>query len=272
MPNLLPCEFSLIRYVPDIVTGEFTNIGVILREADSQTTTVKFTRDWHRVRSLDPDADVAMLESLESELALRFAEGVALKVNAKPILETLEDSLSNSVQLTAMRGTLATDLTTEMEQLLRLYVQPPKPSTAKKTPTGRAAIVTSMRDAFEHAGVWPLMNKRIPASRYTQPGDPLMLDCGYRNGLVKIFHAVSLAADAESAKGLAYSAEALRRGVLRNDGVELQLSAVIESATSISDPEQYNFGIAIMQREMIHILTIADLAAAVDIARLDLRL
>jgi hypothetical protein len=27
----LRCEFALIRYVPDVVKGEFTNIGVVLR-------------------------------------------------------------------------------------------------------------------------------------------------------------------------------------------------------------------------------------------------
>ena len=33
MPERVPCEFFLIRYVPDAVKGEFTNIGVLLREA-----------------------------------------------------------------------------------------------------------------------------------------------------------------------------------------------------------------------------------------------
>ena len=33
MAERLQCEFSLIRYVPDVVKGEFANIGVVLREA-----------------------------------------------------------------------------------------------------------------------------------------------------------------------------------------------------------------------------------------------
>ncbi len=56
---------------------------------------------------MDPDADVELLESLESEIGLRLQAGVELKVNAKPMLDTLEDSLSNSIQLTEMKGTLA---------------------------------------------------------------------------------------------------------------------------------------------------------------------
>ena len=33
MAERVQCEFFLIRYVPDVVKGEFANIGVLLREA-----------------------------------------------------------------------------------------------------------------------------------------------------------------------------------------------------------------------------------------------
>ena len=33
MRERVQCEFFLIRYVPDVVKGEFTNIGVVLRQA-----------------------------------------------------------------------------------------------------------------------------------------------------------------------------------------------------------------------------------------------
>ena len=45
-----PCEFFLVRYVPDPVRGEFVNIGVLLREAGGSAAQVRFTRDWTRVR------------------------------------------------------------------------------------------------------------------------------------------------------------------------------------------------------------------------------
>jgi hypothetical protein len=35
---------------------------------------VRFTRDWRRVRCLDPEADTALLEGMESELRRRFLE------------------------------------------------------------------------------------------------------------------------------------------------------------------------------------------------------
>lgn len=268
----LQCEFSLIRYVPDVVKGEFANIGIILREArEGALPEVRFTRDWSRVRCMDPDADTDMLESLEAEIAERLVRGVDLRVNAKPVLETLEDWLSNSVQITERKGTLAESLPTEMEQLLRLYVEPLKAPRGKRTQTGRAAIVSTMRTEFERAGVWRLMRKRIAASQYTQPGDPLKLDCGYRNGKVRMFQAVSLENDIEGAKGLAYSAEALRKGVAQAEGTELELTAVVETRSEVTDTDQYAFGLSVMEREAIRVLTVADLGRAAETARRELR-
>ncbi len=272
MRERLQCEFSLIRYVPDVVKGEFANIGVVLREAGrDETATVRFTRDWSRVRCMDPEADVDLLESLESEIGQRLQAGVELKVNAKAVLETLEDSLSNSVQLTEMKGTLAESLPAEMEQLLRMYVEPLKVASTRRKASGRGAIVATMRDAFEQAGVWRLMRKKIAASAYTQAGDPMKIDCGYRNGKVRMFHAVSLENDVEGAKGMAYSADALRAGVLRSEGIDLELTAVVERIASVADQEQYGFGVSVMEREAIRVLTVADMGRVAETAKRELR-
>ncbi len=98
----LPCEFFLIRYVPDVVKGEFTNIGVLLREAGrDDSAVVRFTRDWSRVRCMDADADIGLLEGLEGEIAQRLRMGAA---DTKPVMQVLEDTLSNSLQITQAQG------------------------------------------------------------------------------------------------------------------------------------------------------------------------
>jgi hypothetical protein len=268
MRERLQCEFALIRYVPDVVKGEFANIGVVLRET-GRDAVVRFTRDWARVRCMDADADIGLLESLETEIAERLRAG--LEGSTKPVLELLDDTLSNSLQITEMRATLAESLPAEMELLLRMHVEPLKAPAGRRKVSGRAAIASRMRSEFERAGVWALMRKKVAASQYTEAGDPLRLDCGYRNGQVRMFQAVSLDGDVEAAKGLAYSASGLRAGVERVEGVGLELTAVIEPVSTVADAEMYGFAVGLMEREAIRVLTVADLARVAETARRELR-
>lgn len=270
MKERLQCEFSLIRYVPDPVKGEFVNIGVLLREAHAaQPPVVKFTRDWSRVRCMDAAADVELLESLEAEMNARLLAGERADTN--PMMQVLEDTLSNSLQMTEMRGTLAENIAAEMDSLMRMHVESLKTPALRRKQSGRAAIVSVMRDEFERAGVWGLMRKRIRAAQYTRAGDPLKIDCGYRNGKVRMFQAVSLESDAEAAKGLAYSAAGLRDGVTRAEGVELELTAVVEAQSKSADAELYAFGVGLMESAALRVVTVADLAAVAETARRELR-
>ena len=138
-----------------------------------------------------------------------------------------------------------------------------------------------MRTQFERAGVWALMRKRIAASIYTQAGDPLKIDCGYRpNGVIKMFHAVSLDADVEAAKVLAWSAPRLTEGVARVESARLELTAVVEPLRAVSAEddttteaaERYKFGVDTMESQQIRVVTMNDLARAAETARIDLRL
>jgi hypothetical protein len=280
----MPCEFFLIRYVPDVVKGEFVNIGVLLREARggapeagaSDSAVVRFTRDWSRVRCMDADADIGLLEALEGEIGARLQMRAQDAPGIKPVMEILEDTLSNSVQVTEVRACLAESLPAEIEQLMRMYVEPLKVKVERKR-TGRAAIAGAMRTEFERAGVWGLMRKRIAASLYTRVGDPMKIDCGYRpTGVIRMFQAVSLEGDVEAAKGLAYSAPQLIEGVQRVESTKLELTAVVEPLRAVSDTEdeameRYRFGVEAMERQEIRVVTLNDLARVAETARVELR-
>lgn len=284
MRDRMPCEFFLIRYVPDVVKGEFVNIGVLLREARggateagaSDSAVVRFTRDWSRVRCMDADADIGLLEALEGEIGARLQMRAKDAPGIKPVMEILEDTLSNSVQVTEVRACLAESLPAEIEQLMRMYVEPLKVKVERKR-TGRAAIAGAMRTEFERAGVWGLMRKKIAASLYTRAGDPMKIDCGYRpNGVIRMFQAVSLEGDVEAAKGLAYSAPQLIEGVHRVENAKLELTAVVEPLRAVSDTEdeameRYRFGVEAMERQEIRVVTLSDLARVAETARVELR-
>jgi hypothetical protein len=296
--------------VPDPVRGEFANIGVLLCEAGSasanpaQPAHLRFTRDWSRVRCLDAGADIGLLEALEAEIAARLPHEAGAAANGapvyKPLLALLEDSLSNSIQITEPRACLATSVAAELDLLMKMYVEPLKIAQPRRR-TGRAAIAAAMRTEFERTGAWAMMRKKIAASIYTQPGDPMKIDCGYRpnsgvpgelvrgggNGVIKMFHAVSLDADAEAAKVLAYSAPRLHEGVQRIESAHLELTAVVEPLRTLANLDQesspgaesdsestdrYRFAVSTMEAQQIRVITVADLARAAETARADLRL
>jgi hypothetical protein len=258
--------------VPDAVRNEYVHIGVILREQGSQRMEVRFTRDWRRVRCLDPDADTALLEGMESELRRRF--------EAEPegdLMRRLSESLSLNVQMTEPKAYLAESLPAGMEELMRIYVEPP-PRERSPRLSGRAAIQARMRGEFERAGVWDLLRKRIAASEYTRPGDPLRIDAGYRpNGVIRMFHAVSLEPGLEMAKVLAFSAAGLRAGIARVEKAEMELTAIVEPAARLGasdeEPERlamYRFGVETMEEHHIRVLTTSDMERVAETARREL--
>src|ERR1700733_7106722 len=139
------CEFQLIRYVPDPVKNEFVNIGVLLR-AEGEPGTLRFTRDWGRVRCLDPEADTAMLEALEIEIGQRLRSQPA--THPKPIIGLLEESLSNGLQISESKAYLVESFLAGLEDLMRLYVDTAaRPRTQRRG--GRSALHAAMRTRFE---------------------------------------------------------------------------------------------------------------------------
>jgi len=272
------CEFQLIRYAPLGLRNEFVHVGVLLREQGpfqeaKPRLELRFTRDWRRVRCLDPDADTSLLEGMESELRSRLGNDPDGK-----LMRIVEESFSNNVQVTEAKAYLAESLPAGIEELMRIYVDPPKRERLPRL-SGRAAIQSTMRAEFEHAGVWDLLRKRIAASDYTRPGDPLRIDAGYRpNGIIKMFHAVSLEPGLDLAKVLAFSAAALRTGVERVEKAGLELTAIVEPVSKIAGAEQdserlamYRFGVETMEEAQIRVLTTADMNRVAETARRDLR-
>jgi hypothetical protein len=270
------CEFQLIRYVPDPVKNEFVNIGVLLRASEGGQSMLRFTRDWGRVRCLDPDADTQMLEAFEIEVGHRLLSQPT--DHPKRIMTLLEGMLSNQVQITDAKGYLPETFLTGLEDLMRQYVDSPRRERSRRQ-GGRAAVLAAMRKHFEEAGVWTLMRKQIAAAEYTKPGDPLRIDCGYRNGLVKMFQAISLEVNADDAKLLSFAAKSLAEGVLRVEKTGFLLTAIVEpigwpAGDSSPDEERtalYDYARDTMKENGIRVMATSELPLLAQTAREELR-
>jgi hypothetical protein len=179
------------------------------------------------------------------------------------------------LQITPSKACLAESVPAELEQLMTLHVETRKRESVARR-SGRASIHMRMRVEFERAGVWDLMRKRIAAASYTRPGDPLRIDCGYRpNGIIRMFHAVSLEGDSELAKVLAFSVPALADGVRRVENADLELTAVVEPIRDRAEDQervaQYRFAVETMEAQKIRVLTTSDMERVAETARRELR-
>ncbi len=268
MDEMKHCEFFLLRYVPDAVKDEFVNIGLVLLQRNTKGTEfadVRFTRDWRRVRCLDPGADVEVLQAMEAQIRSELAE----PRQRAEMLRRLEDSLSNTLQISVSKGCLMADPAQEIETLARMYLEAPR-RRAAKAEAGRQAILGRMRSAFEQAGVWGLMRKAIPASQYTHPGDPLKIDCGYRpNGEVRLFQAVSLGTDTDAAKVLAFSYPQIAAGIEREERARTEMTAIVEEELESQD-EGIAFALAVLEESKIGVARTGELARIAERARVEL--
>ncbi len=263
-------EFFLLRYVPDAVKDEFVNIGVVMVEAatngDRVFAQARFTRDWRRVRCLDPGADVEMLEALEREIV----EGLHTGGDARTLIARLEDSYSNLVQVSPAKGCLAEDPAKELEVLAGIYLEAAiAPGTREAS--GRQRIFRRMQEAFQQAGVWDMMRKQIAVAAYTHKGDPLKIDCGYRpNGEVKLFHAVSLGTDIDVAKVLAFSFPRIVEGIAREEQATTSLTAVVEDRLDRASDE-IGFALAVLEQSGIGVAAVSEMGLVAERARVELK-
>jgi hypothetical protein len=268
MADLRQLEFFLLRYVPDAVKDEFVNIGVVMFEPGANGSgfaDMRFTRDWRRVRCLDPLADVEMLAALEREI-----RGQLTNVRDRAaLLRRLEDSFSNVIQLSPTKGCLAEDPAREIEAMASMYLEPAKTG-AKREVSGRQLILGKMRDAFEHAGVAKFVLP-VPVAPYTKPGDPFQFDFGYRvAGEIKLFHAVSLKASVDAAITLAARYPRIAPFMSKVVQAAPALTAVIDDDLD-RGRDEVQFALSTMEDEKIRVAVAAEMPMIAEVARRELR-
>jgi hypothetical protein len=256
MTDKTQCRFFVLRYAPDAVKNEFVNVGLVLMPPAGGAQ-VRFTRDWSRVLCLDPEADLEVLQALETDLRDKLRE---MNGDHDFILRRIQDSFSNALQPTEFQACLADSPAAEADELARLYLDRPRRRQPGRELGARAAIVARIRSEFENVGVWPLMLKNVAVSQYTRSGDPLKIDCGYSpNGTIKLFHAVALRSDANTAKVLAYSFPQLAEGIKKSLGKQALLTAVVEDDVP-RDDEAVEFAIDTLRRQQIRVAALAELS------------
>jgi hypothetical protein len=203
----------------------------------------------------------------------------------------LQDCASNAVQLSSGNILTTTDaaeagLSTVAEKLLKDFCGMPS-FPIEREARGRTLIRSRMKEAFERAGVWGRLDKAIPVSEYTLKGDPLKIDCGYEvpqedlgdlHGLLdgtkslrRLFHAVALTSQVDTATVLGYAWEPMRKGMQEAQSCTVTLAAIVEDGLDRNN-RTINFAIDFLQQKGVSVSHVSQLPEIAERARRELRL
>lgn len=200
------CEFTLLRYVPNIVRGEFVNIGVLLYDpAANRLFPPRLLEDFRRVRRLHPWADLDVLAALEKQIEAEAAPAGTLPAYLQRLLQ-----FSNALEFTEPKAVLTGDPEAELERLYETYVVEPRYPTrlAAAVERSRAWIRSQLNSALRNAGLWERLERGVRVEQFTHRGDRFRFDFGYRrNGNLGFLHTLALEREVDRAKVLAYTME-----------------------------------------------------------------
>jgi len=206
-------RFRILRYAPNLVRDEWVNVGVLLEETQGPRRAFRVIQESGeiaRVRRLHPAADENLLRALPGEFNERLE---AREEEVRIYLDKLEQNLSNVLQLGPQRGLLAEDFDTELARIYREYVAPP-PSPRLGTSTARGMLAwlrSRLEDTFLRRGLRGKLQRHVRVDEFTQPGDSMKIDYGYRfNGTRGYIQAIALAGEPQRATVLAFTAARIR--------------------------------------------------------------
>ena len=130
-------EFFIVQYFPFAVRDEHVNIGIILLdcgESNPAPPHVQFTKSWRRVLSLDPNADIELLSSVEAGLLDALTDAGR---DAREEMKRFEESWSTSLRLSrgeipaslrssSGKAILISNLPEGIKHLMKLFVEDPE--------------------------------------------------------------------------------------------------------------------------------------------------
>jgi hypothetical protein len=253
--ELQSCAYHIVRYAPNLVRDEWINIGVVLFDPISGRVVRRLVEEpgeFARVRRLHPTADEDFLRNLGGVFdAPRNGD----RANGLAWLGKLEDTLSNTIQLSPRRGVLTTDFEAELDRLYREQVEPPRAGRPDvREIRTRSDIRARAADFLRLEGLLGRMQRGVRVADYTYPGDPLRMDFAYRrNGTRGFVQALPLGRDPGQAKVLAFTADAIRARVEHTE-----FTAITEVDPAREDG-RHRFVATLLEEKQISVVPLARL-------------
>src|SRR6202158_2747257 len=259
-------ELYLLRFLPHALRDDFVTVGLLLLESDGGFAEGRFTRDWRMLQCVAPDVELEWCEMVESEI--RGRPGNLRR--REELLELINERFGTMIDVAPTKAVLTEDPAKEMEVLTSMYLVSMGRGERTQQRTGRVAIVSTMKEAFTKAGVLELMQRDMDVVKYTGQGDPFRIDFGYRVGnAVKMFHAVSVAANVDQALALAYRYSRVEAG-MRREQLQASLTAVVDQGMALLE-EKTRFAIGMLEQNSVRVRAVGEMAEIAGEVRRELR-
>ena len=219
-------QYQLLRYVPNLVSGEYVNVGVFLYDGAGRMIDARFARDFRRLRC-HPLADLEYLTALRNE----FEEQRLLGEGFSDYGQALQRDLSLALQVSDQRVFWGAEAGAEIERLYRAYVATPSGprNGAPDIPSGaRRALRRRMDETFGRYYLFANGGRlrRDVSVNYGGGRLRFAFDYGYQpNGVTKYLHGVALRNDVRDATQLCFVLERLRG---QEDAGAVSLTAVVD--------------------------------------------
>jgi hypothetical protein len=262
-------RYRLLRYTPNLIRDEWVNIGVLLEEVNGReghATTRRAMRlieeqtELNRVRRLHPGADEDLLRALPAEFDARLRVSPA---DLDTYLQKLDQTLSTTLQFSPQKALLAEDFDAELERLFRDHVAAPVGARGGLIENTRAWIRRRLSDVFRKHRILDKLERSLRVEGFTQPGDPMRLDYGYRyNGTRGFIQGFALNRDHPSqAKVLAYTVESIRKAAAKSE-----FTAVTETDPLVDNP-RHQFVARLFREQKIQIVPLSQMDKFADALR-----
>jgi hypothetical protein len=259
-------ELYLLRFLPHALRDDFVTVGLLLLESDGGFAEIRFTRDWRALQCVAPDVELEWFQIVESEIRGRL-ESLRRR---EDLMELVNGKFGTIIDVAPTKAVLTDDPAKELEVLTSMYLVPMQRGERTQQRTGRVAIVNTMKLAFADAGVLELMQRDLDVVKYTGQGDPFRIDFGYRIGsAVKMFHAVSVAANVDQALALAYRYSRVESG-MKQEQLQASLTAVVDQGIALSD-EKTRFAIGMLGQNSVRVRVVEEMADVAGEVRRELR-
>jgi hypothetical protein len=268
MAKMRDFDLFMLRYMPYALRDDFVTIGFALVEENGWFSDFRMTKDWRDLQCIDPEIDLERFEILEAEIRMNLQE--ILKKEA--LAEFVSERFGTSMYVAPAKGIRTEDPVREIELLTSQHLGivergdgPPR------SRTGRRAIVYSMNEAFSTAGVLELLQTDMDMGKYLGRQDPFRMDFGYRvGGVVKMFHAVSMATNVDQALALLCRYGEIEAG-MRQEQLGALLTAVVDLGLSLQE-ERSQFALDKLRQHSIGVRTLRDMTDIANEVRADFRM